>query len=149
MLHLRSVWVKGSKSLDIEYTTPLEKCKNNYYQITLHSLYSGPVEHEPVSVPVECEIQDSAYIASVDTDEINFKTKIKTYSQFIAQLLNGQGQGKHRRASQKLGEILTNNHSNIPSVIFNERASDTVLTSRYFNLKLPSQTYIFSNRRRH
>ena len=69
MLHLRSVWAKGSKSLDIEYTTPLEKCKKDYYQITLHSLYSGPVEDEPVSVSVGYEIQDSAYIASIDTDE--------------------------------------------------------------------------------
>ena len=144
MLHLQTIWKKDSKTLDIEYTTPLEQCKNNYYQLTLHSLYGSPIESQPVEIPIKCDIQDGSYISSIDSDEIDFKQNIKAYCEKIVKLLNGQGEGIHRRASKEFKTILTNNHGTPPSANFNDNAQDNVITSRFFNLNLPSNTYLFS-----
>ena len=124
MLHLQTTWHEGTKSLDVEYTTPLEECKRNNYQITLHSLYSGAIETNSVSVPVKCDIQDSSYISSIDTDEINYTNNIKSYSEKITKLLNGQGEGIHERSSKEFKKILTNNTTYPPCAIFNDNSQD-------------------------
>ena len=44
MLLLKTKWKEGRNFIDIEYDTPVEKCRNKYYNLTLDYLYSTASE---------------------------------------------------------------------------------------------------------
>ena len=145
MLHLKTIWRAGTYFADVEYATPLEKCRENYYLIKLDSLYSSAVENDAVITPVSFQIHDSAYIASINSDEINFNQPIKNYSEHIANLLNGRGVGPHTRSSQSFLKTLLNYSPVPPSAVYHNTATDTTAYSRFFSLNLPAKTFLFSN----
>ena len=58
MLMLKSQWLRNSNECDVEYTTPLEKCKDDYYQLKLDSIWTQTPETKPVVVPVNYEVYD-------------------------------------------------------------------------------------------
>ena len=148
LLILKTKWEKNTNECSVEYVTPLEKCKDNYYNLKLDSVWAEASETRPVVVPVNYHIMDSGYIASIDSDEIVDSKPIKEYAQHITALLNGDFRninGIHKRSSQKFFDILRNNHHTLPQAVFDANARDNEETSRYFRLKLPAKTYIFSN----
>ena len=144
MLLLKTRWKEGTKSVDIEYDTPLEQCRNRYYTLTLDSIYSTAAETKPVTVPITFSIYDSPYLAAISTDTMDPNRPISRYSEHIATLLNGNGTGVNERASKKLKQTLQNYHEEIPNARFSP-VNDEDFASRYFNLNVPSSTHIFSN----
>ena len=145
MLHLKSAWKAGTNSVDVEYTTPLERCKENYYLIKLDSIYSSALEDNPVITPISFKIQESSYIVSINTDEINYDRSIKNYCKHISTLLNGEGAGIHSRSSRSFLNTLLDHSPIPPSALFSDSATDNNVISRYFNLRLPAKTFLFSN----
>ena len=141
MLHLKVPIRSGTCYGEIEYENPLQKTKEEYYTARLHSLYASAAETRPVNVPITITIQDSSYIANIDSEEINFDQPIKEYSQKIANLLSGSIQN---RASRKFIKTLKNFSPNIPSASYTE-ASDNDVNSRFFSLALPKRTFLYSN----
>ena len=77
MLHLKVPIRSGTSYGEIEYENPLQKSRQEYYSARLHSVYSSAAESGRVYVPFTLTIQDSAYIAGVDSDEINYDLTLK------------------------------------------------------------------------
>ena len=147
MLMLKSQWLRNSNECDVEYTTPLEKCKDDYYQLKLDSIWTQTPETKPVVVPVNYEVYDGAYIACIDSNELVDTKLISQYCRNITSLLNAQGRfaaGRNQRESIKFHNILQSNHHTLPEALYNNDASD-VTDTRFFQLKLPANTYIFAN----
>ena len=142
MLHLKVPIRSGTSYGEIEYENPLQKSRQDYYSVKLHSIYSDAAETERVNVPLSFTIQDSAYVASIDNDEIDTNLSIKDYSRKLANLLSGNTQNS--RASRSFVNTLKNYSPNVPSASFTDSADDDV-SSRYFNLVLPKRTFLFSN----
>ena len=145
---LKTEWLHDSNQCDVQYTSPLEKCKTEHYQLKLDSIWGQAVETNPVMIPIKYEIRDSAYIACIDSDEIVDTMTISDYSRKIARLLNGEERhtaGIHKRGSIKFHDILQKNHHTLPEVVYNANTRDDNLTSLFVQLKLPANTYIFAN----
>ena len=81
---LKTEWLHDSNQCDVQYTSPLEKCKTEHYQLKLDSIWGQAVETNPVMIPIKYEIRDSAYIACIDSDEIVDTMTISDYSRKIA-----------------------------------------------------------------
>ena len=77
MLHLEVPIKAGTSYGTIEYLNPLQKSRSDYYQSTLHSMYSSAAETSKVPVPINVTIQDSGYIAGVTSEEINENFRFK------------------------------------------------------------------------
>ena len=142
MLHLEVPIKAGTSYGTIEYLNPLQKSRSDYYQSTLHSMYSSAAETSKVTVPIKVTIQDSGYIAGVTSEEINENFTIKEYSKIIAKLLSGTSQQRSAKACQKL---LKNYVNNPPTAFFDDDANDNDPDSRYFNLNLPKKTFLYCN----
>ena len=123
-LLLKTKWRRNTHQCDVEYITPLEKCKDNYYQLKLDSIWAQASETAPVVVPVSGLFADSSYIASIDSDEIDDNKTIAEYSNHIVDLLNGQGQGQHQRPCENFLKVLQENHLTVPQAIYNENTTD-------------------------
>ena len=81
MLHLKVPVRSGTSYGEIEYENPLQRPRQEYYSAKLHSVYSSAAETSSVNVPLTFTIQDSGYVAGIESDEINFDLPIKDYSQ--------------------------------------------------------------------
>ena len=143
MLHLKVPIRSGTCFGEIEYENPLQKTKEEYYTCRLHSVYASAAETKTVETPLTITIQDSSYIASINSDEIDFNSSIKDYSQKIANLLSGSVSSVSR-GSRRFIKTLKNYSPNPPSASYTE-ATDNDLNARFFNLLLPKRTFLYCN----
>ena len=141
MLHLKVPIRSGTSFGEIEYENPLQKSRQDYYSAKLHSVYSSAAETTNVNVPLTFTIQDSGYVSSIDSEEIDSDLSIKDYSRNMANLLSGN---LRDRANRRFVNTLKNYSPNIPSATFEEAVDDDI-GSRFFKLQLPKRTFLYSN----
>ena len=142
MLHLRVPIKAGTSYGTIEYANPLQKSRSDYYQSTLHSVYSSASEDRAVNVPFTIKIQDSGYIAGITSEEIDINLSIREYCKKIATLLSGTSS---QRSARTCNTLLKSYVSNVPTGMFDDDANDEDIDTRYFTANLPKSTYLYCN----
>ena len=135
MLHLQTEILQNSNYCVVEYENPnLDITKN--YTLRFHSVYSKPNEFGTKTVPLTFTIQDSPYASYFEYKDFHDK-KIKKISSAIVKQINHQNSAYKRYLKRFIVKE--------PSANYNNNAKDYDVNTRFFNINLPKNTYLFSN----
>ena len=135
MLHLQTEILRDSNYCVVEYENPnLDITKN--YTLRFHSVYSKPNEYGNKYVPLTFSIQDSPYASYFEYKDFQDK-KIKKISTDISRQINHQNSYFKRYLKKFVPQT--------PTAKYDGNARDRDLSTRFFNLQLPKNTYLFSN----
>ena len=132
MLHVQSEIKANNSWCVVEYDNPINNIRKEY-RLRLHSVYSKANDFGNVDIPITYKVQDTRYIKYFEYSLSNSKT-IKKVSQEIKNKLNSQNFTKQLKK-----------FANQPLVAEFNNQPDEDESTRYFDIKLPRNTYLFSN----
>lgn len=135
MLHLQTEIKRNSNYCIVEYDNPNQDITKGY-TLKFHSVYSKPNEHNNINVPLIISVQDSPYVSFFEYKDFKEK-KIKDVCKEIKENINSN--------TNRYATYLKKFIHQKPAVIYNRNSRDDNSATRFFEIKLPKNTYLFSS----
>ena len=132
-VHVQSEINANDSSCVIEYENPINNIRKEY-SLRLHSVYSKANDYGNVDIPLTYKVRDARYINYFEYELSNNKKLSKVSSEIKKKLSTQNFIRKQKKFVDQ--PVLAE---------FNGQATDDDETTRYFDIKLPRKTYLFSN----